>query len=105
VRAGDLWRLESRATDTRKVHANRDRVLSAKRITVAGGTFDVLPVRFESTVASDDGQAQLAWRNAETLFYAPQANLLARREPSITSRDGRPARELAIELVGYEPAR
>jgi hypothetical protein len=97
--------VENRATDTRNVHAYRARVLAATRVTVAAGTFDVLPVRFESTVASDDGLAQLAWRNAETLFYAPQVNLFARYEQSITGPDGRPARELMIELVRYEPAR
>lgn len=106
---GRTWQgkatVENRATDTRNVHAYRARVLKATSVTVPAGTFAVLPVRFESTVASDDGQAQLAWRNVETLYYAPQANLFARYEQALTGPDGRPARELVLELVRYKPAR
>lgn len=97
--------VENRATDTRNVHAYRARVLAATTVAVPAGTYAVLPVRFESTVSSDDGQSRLAWRNVETLFYAPQANLFARYEQSITGPDGRPARELVMELLRYEPAR
>lgn len=95
----------NRATDTRNVHSYRVRVLEPVRVTVPAGTFDVLPVRFESTVASDDGQSQLAWRNVETLHYAPRANLFARYEQAITGPDGRPAREATLELREYRPAR
>lgn len=97
--------VENRATDTRNVHAYRARVLAASRVSVPAGTFAVLPVRFESTVSSGDGQARLAWRNEETLFYAPQVNLFTRYEQSITGPDGKPARELVIELLRYEPVR
>jgi hypothetical protein len=106
---GHSWRgkatVENRATETRNVHTYRARVLAATSVIVPAGTTPVLPVRFESTVSSDDGQRRLAWRNAETLFYAPQVNLFARYEQSITGPDGRAARELTIELVRYEPAR
>jgi len=95
----------NRATDTRNVHSYRVRVLEPLRVTVPAGTFDVLPVRFESSVASDDGQSQLAWRNVETLHYAPRVNLFARYEQAITGPDGRPAREATLELLEYRPAR
>jgi len=95
----------NRATDTRNVHTYRARVLTADPVTVSAGTFDVLPVRFESTVASDDGQSQLAWRNVEALYYAPRANLFVRYEQAITGPDGKPAREATLELLHYLPAR
>ena len=95
----------NRATDTSNVHTYRARVLAAERLTVPAGTFDVLPVRFESTVASDDGQSQLSWRNVETLHYAPRANLFVRYEQAITGPEGRPAREVMLELLQYQPAR
>lgn len=95
----------NRATDTRNAHRYRALVLAATRVTVPAGTFDVLPVRFESTVASDDGQSQLSWRNVETLYYAPRVNLYVRHEQTITGPDDRPAREATLELLQYLPAR
>ena len=95
----------NRATDTRNVHSYRAQVLVATRVTVPAGTFDVLPVRFESAVASDDGQSQLAWRNVETLHYTPHANLFARYEQAITGPDGAPVRDVLLELLDYRPAR
>lgn len=95
----------NRATDTRNVHTYRAHVLAPVKVTVPAGAFDVLPVRFESTVASDDGQSQLAWRNAETLYYAPRVNLFARYEQAVTGPDGQPARESTLELLRYLPAR
>lgn len=107
--AGRQWEgratVANRATDTSNVHTYRARVLAAERLTVPAGTFDVLPVRFESTVASDDGQSQLSWRNVETLHYAPRANLFVRYEQAITGPEGRPAREVMLELLQYQPAR
>ena len=107
--AGAQWqgsaRVVNAATDTRNVHEYRCRVLQAAAVTVTGGTFDVLPVRFESTVASDDGQSQLSWRNVETLMYAPRANLFARYEQIVTGPDGRAARDVLLELLRYEAAR
>lgn len=95
----------NRATDTRNVHRYRARVLAATQVSVPAGTFDVLPVRFESSVTSDDGQSQLAWGNDETLFYAPRANLFVRHEQRITGPDGGPARDATLELLQYRPAR
>jgi len=94
----------NRATDTRNVHRYRAQVLAATQVTVPAGTFDVLPVRFESSVASDDGQSQLAWGNDETLFYAPRVNLFVRYEQRITGPDGGPARDATLELLRYLPA-
>jgi hypothetical protein len=95
----------NRATGTRNVHRYHAQVLAATQVAVPAGTFDVLPVRFESAVASDDGQSQLAWRNVETLFYAPRANLFVRHEQAIAGPDGRPAREATLELLQYQPVR
>jgi hypothetical protein len=107
--AGRKWRgratAENPATGTSNVHTYRAVVLPATQATVPGGSFDVLPVRFESTVASDDGQSKLAWRNVETLFYAPSANLYVYFSQSVIGPDGRVARELALELMLYQPAR
>ena len=97
--------VENRATDTRNVHTFEARVLGAARITVPAGIFDVLPVHFESSVASDDGQAQLAWRNVEVLHYAPRANLFVLYQQTITGPDGQPARDTSLELLQYRPAR
>jgi hypothetical protein len=95
----------NRATDTRNVHTYRAQVLPPAKVTVPAGAFDVLPVRFESTVASDDGQSQLSWRNAETLYYAPRVNLFARHEQAVTGPDGQPARDSTLELLQFLPAR
>jgi hypothetical protein len=95
----------NRATDTRNVHRYDAQVLAATQVAVPAGTFDALPVRFESTVASDDGQSRLAWRNVETLYYAPRAHLYVRHEQAIAGPDGRPAREATLELLQYLPAR
>jgi hypothetical protein len=95
----------NRATDTRNVHRYRAQVLAATQVAVPAGTFDVLPVRLESDVASDDGQSRLAWRNVETLLYAPRANLFVSYEQIVTGPDGSAARELALELLRYRPAR
>lgn len=97
--------VENRATDTRNVHVYEARVLGAARVTAPAGAYDVLTVRFESEVASDDGQARLSWRNVEMLHYAPRANLFARYEQSITGPDGQPARDALLELLAYQPAR
>jgi hypothetical protein len=97
--------VENRATDTRNVHRFRSRVLDAERVTVPAGTFEVLPVRFASTVASDDGQSRLTWRNVETLYYAPRANLFVRYAQAIAGPDGKPARDVLLELLDYRPAR
>lgn len=96
--------VENRATATRNVHRYEARVLGETQVTVPAGTFEVLTVRFESTVASDDGQAQLSWRNVEMLYYAPKANLFVRYEQSITGPDGQPARDITLELLDYQPA-
>lgn len=96
---------ENRATGTRNVHTYRASVLPAALLAVPGGSFEVLPVRFESTVASDDGQSQLGWRNEETLFYARRANLFVFYEQTVTGPDGKAARQLALELLLYQPAR
>jgi len=97
--------VENRATDTRNRHVYRAHVLAADKVTVPAGIFDVLPVRFESDVASDDGQSQLSWRNVETLHYARRANLFVRYEQRITGPDGAPARDMLLELLDYRPAR
>lgn len=97
--------VENRVTDTRNVHRFRARVLDAERVTVPAGAFDVLPVRFESAVTSDDGQSRLTWSNVETLHYAPRANLFARYAQAITGPDGEPARDVLLELLDYRPAR
>jgi hypothetical protein len=106
---GRTWhgqaRVENRATDTRNVHTYRAQVLAVTRLTVPAGTYDALPVRFESTVHSDDGQSQLTWRNAETLHYAPRAALFARYEQTVTGPDGQPARDVALELLQHLPAK
>lgn len=52
--------VENRATDTRNAHRCVATVGCARRIRVPAGEFDVLPVRYEADVKSDDGQAQLA---------------------------------------------
>jgi hypothetical protein len=107
--AGRKWQgratVENRATDTRNVHTYRANVLPATQVKLQGGTFEVLPVRFESTVASDDGQSKLDWRNVETLYYAPRANLFVRYEQVVAGPDGEPARDLTLELLQYLPAR
>ncbi len=107
--AGKQWlgtaTVANRATATRNVHRYRARVLTATEVAVPGGRFAVLPVRFESDVGSDDGQAQLAWRNVETLFYAPKVNFFVRYEQRITGPDGQPARDMLLELLLYQPAR
>ncbi len=107
--AGKRWQgtatAANRATDTRNVHRFRARVLPAAEVTVPAGRYDVLPVRFESDVASDDSQAQLAWRNAETLYYAPSVNFFVRYVQQVTGPDGTPARDVLLELLQYQPAR
>ncbi len=107
--AGKRWQgtatAANRATDTRNMHRYRAVVLAATAVTVPAGRFDVLPVRFESSVASDDGQSRLAWRNVEMLYYAPAVNLFVRYEQAVTGPDGRAAREQRLELLGYEAAR
>jgi hypothetical protein len=109
LETGDSWNgqatVENRATGTRNEHDYRATVLPATRVTVPAGSFDVLPVRFASTVASDDGTSRLAWRNEETLFYAPRVNLFAFYEQTVTGPDGKPARHLTLELLRYQPAR
>jgi len=106
---GQRWRgtatVANEATGTRNVHHYHARVLAAATATVPAGRFDVLLVRFESTVASDDGQSQLSWRNVETLSYAPAANLFVRYEQRITGPDGAPARDLLLQLLEYRRAR
>jgi hypothetical protein len=107
--AGRRWTgrvtAENRATGTRNVHSYRAAVLPPTQATVPGGSFDVLPVRFESAVASDDGQSKLAWRNIEMLFYAPRAGLFIYALQTVTGPDGRAARDLPHELLLYRPAR
>lgn len=93
------------ATDTRNVNRYRARVRAATSVTVPAGRYEALPARFESEVTSDDGQSRLAWRNVETLFYAPAVNLSVRYEQRITGPDGAPARDVLLELLSYEPAR
>ena len=73
----------------------------ARRIRVPAGEFDVLPVRYEADVKSDDGQAQLAWRNVETMHYAAAAGLYVQAEHTIVSPDGRLARDTVARLVEY----
>jgi hypothetical protein len=107
--AGQRWggtaTAANRATDTRNMHRYRAVVLAATAVTVPAGRFDVLPVRFESSVASDDGQSRLAWHNVEMLYYAPAVNLFVRYEQVVTGPDGRAARDQRLELLGYEAAR
>lgn len=88
-------------TGTRNVHSYTASVLAAQRVTVPAGTVDTLPVRYESRVASDDGEMRLAWRNVETLYYAPAVNLFARAEHAITGPDGQPARDSELVLLEY----
>lgn len=111
---GKTWagtaRVTNRATDTTNVHRYRVRVLGAERVTVPAGRFDTLPVRYEAevtTAGSEDaapGNTALAWRSAETLFYAPAAQLFVRAEFSVTGPDGARSRDAAHELLIYAPA-
>ena len=107
--AGKRWRgtatVANPATDTRNVHRYRAGVLAARSLEVPAGRFCVLPVRFESDVASDDGQSKLAWRNVELLHYAPNANHFIRYEQHVAGPGGKPARDVLLELLAYEPAR
>lgn len=109
LNAGKRWQgkatATNRATGTRNVHRYRAVVLAATAVIVPAGRFDVLPVRFESSVASDDGQSQLAWRNVEMLFYAPVVNLFVRYEQVVTGPDGSAARDQRLELLAYEAPR
>jgi hypothetical protein len=93
--------VENRATDTRNAHRYVATVGRARRISVPAGEFDVLPVRYEADVKSDDGHAQLAWRNVEVMHYAAAANLYVQAEHTIVSPDGRLARDTVARLVEY----
>jgi hypothetical protein len=93
--------VENRATDTRNAHRYVATVGRARRIEVPAGAFDVLPVRYEADVKSDDGHAQLAWRNVEVMHYAAAANLYVQAEHTIISPDGRLARATVARLVEY----
>lgn len=93
--------VENRATDTRNAHRYVATVGRARRIRVPAGEFDVLPVRYEADVKSDDGQAQLAWRNVETMHYAAAVKLYVQAEHTIVSPDGRLARDTVARLVEY----
>lgn len=103
--AGKQWSgtavVENRATDTRNAHRYVATVGRARRIRVPAGEFDVLPVRYEADVKSDDGQAQLAWRNVEVMHYAAAVNLYVQAEHTIVSPDGRLARDTIARLVEY----
>jgi hypothetical protein len=105
--AGKQWSgratAANRATGTSNLHVYRARVLPAERIEVPAGTFETLPVRFESGVQSSDGEGQQAWRNVETLYYAPRVNLFARYEQAVTGPDGQPASDTQLELLQYRP--
>lgn len=93
--------VENRATDTRNAHRYVATVGRARRIRVPAGEFDVLPVRYEADVKSDDGHARLAWRNVEVMHYAAAANLYVQAEHTIVSPDGRLARDTVARLVEY----
>lgn len=93
--------VENRATDTRNAHRYVATVGRARRIRVPAGEFDVLPVRYEADVKSDDGHAQLAWRNVEVMHYAAVVNLYVQAEHTIVSPDGRLARDTVARLVEY----
>lgn len=93
--------VENRATDTRNAHRYVATVGRARRIEVPASAFDVLPVRYEADVKSDDGHAQLAWRNVEVMHYAAAANLYVQAEHTIISPDGRLARATVARLVEY----
>lgn len=93
--------VENRATGTRNVHRYVATVGRARRIRVPAGEFDALPVRYEADVRSDDGQAQLAWRNVEVMHYAAAVNLYVQAEHTIVSPDGTLARETVARLTEY----
>ncbi len=103
--AGKQWSgtaiVENRATDTRNVHRYVATVGRVRRVRVPAGEFDVLPVRYEADVKSDDGQVQLAWRNVEVMHYAAAINLYVQAEHAIVSPDGRRARDTVARLVEY----
>jgi hypothetical protein len=93
--------VENRATDTRNAHRYVATVGKARRLKVPAGEFDVLVVRYEADVKSDDGQAPLAWRNVETMYYAEAVDLFVQAEHVIISPDGRRARDTVSRLVEY----
>jgi hypothetical protein len=105
---GRRWRGSARVTntqsDTTNVHRYQAEVLAAQTVTVPAGTFEVLPVRYEAQVASDDGAARLAWRNVELICYAPAARLFVLAEHQVSGPDGRPSRDSRLRLLEHRRA-
>jgi hypothetical protein len=102
---GKQWRgrasVENLATGTRNVHEYQAQVLAPQTLVVPAGTYDTLPVRYAARVDSHDGEQRLVWRNVETLYYAPAANLFVRLEHGVTDPAGAPARDAVTQLIEY----
>jgi hypothetical protein len=105
---GKLWRgtarTSNRATETVNVHRYEGRVLAPRTLTVAAGSYTVLPVRYVADVVTEGDLSNAAWRNEETLYYAAAVNLFVRAEHRVVDPAGGLARDSVLELLAYEPA-
>lgn len=105
---GKRWRGSARVTnthtDTTNVHRYEAEVLAPQTVSVPAGSFEVLPVRYEAQVASDDSAAQLAWRNVELIHYAPTVQCFVLAEHQVIGPDGQPSRDSRLQLLEYRRA-
>jgi hypothetical protein len=81
------------------------RVVSTEAVTVPAGTFQTLRIEYDGTFASTQGSRSWTGSRKETMWYAPQAKRLVKREFEQSVPANNSLEHHVIELISFKLAK